>query len=191
MASPAEIVKFWIDDTEEKLWYIVSEDLDAKIIAQFQADWELAMEGQLRDWWETAEGSLAFIILTDQFSRNMFRGDGRSFASDAIARDCARHAIAWGQDLETPKPARQFFYTPLIHSENLADQAWNIELSKARLAEDPNEVMVHALAHQMQIQKFGRFPARNAALGRDSTPQEQEFLNNGGYGKLVESLQSS
>ena len=109
MASPIKSVKFSIDDKEEKLWQIVSEDLDAEIVERFKVDWELAMDGQLRDWWETAEGSFAFIILKIQFLRKMFRGDPRSFASDAITRGCECHAIAWGRIWKPPSPRGSFF----------------------------------------------------------------------------------
>lgn len=188
MVEPEEIITFWIHETKQSEWYTGSVALDTSIKSRFHSSWSLAMAGELRDWWKSAEGSLGFLILTDQFPRNMFRDHADSFASDAIARDCARHAIAWGQDLEIQPPARQFFYTPFTHSENAADQAWNVQLVLSRIEMNADAQVPHAWAHQAQIEKFGRFPARNKALGRSSTPEEKAFLDNGGYGALVNSF---
>ena len=121
-------------------------------------------------------------ILTDQFPRNMFRRDPRAFATDALALRLADAAIAAGHDMATPEPARQFFYLPFEHSESLADQDRAIALFAERM---PGENLRHARLHRDAIAAFGRFPWRNAALGRTSTPAEQALLDAGGYGALV------
>ena len=116
--------------------------------------------------------------MLDQFPRNMFRGDARSFASDRKARAVAKAAIQRGHDLRIEPPARQFFYMPLMHSEFLPDQEKSVRLF---LLNAPGENLQHAQAHRAVIRRFSRFPYRNAALGRRSTPKEEEFLAAGGY----------
>src|SRR5699024_3769522 len=116
-----EINRFWLEETGPKLWYMPTEDLDNAIRDRFQAAWEDA-EAVTAGWLDRPEGTLAALILTDQFPRNMFRNDPRAFATDALARRIARDALPAGHDLATPEPGRQFFYLPFEHSEDLADQ---------------------------------------------------------------------
>ena len=180
--SPAEVVGFWVDEVGADGWYARSTSLDQTIRDRFRPAWEAAAT-LAPDWAARGpEGALAALILTDQFPRNMFRGDPRAFATDALALRLADAAIAAGHDMATPEPARQFFYLPFEHSESLADQDRAIALFAERM---PGENLRHARLHRDAIAAFGRFPWRNAALGRTSTPAEQALLDAGGYGALV------
>ena len=179
--TPQEITQFWLDEVGEKGWYQQSDDLDALIRERFLTSWENAAE-LTRDWTGNAQGALAALILTDQFPRNMSRGDPRSFATDPMALRIADEAVNNGLDLAIPVPARQFFYLPFEHSEVLADQDRAVGLCAEFL---PGETLRHAHLHRATIRTFGRFPWRNAVLGRENTPQEQALLDAGGYGALV------
>lgn len=180
--TPQEINRFWLEEVGEAGWYIQSDALDRQIRDRFMALWQDA-ENATRPWLDGAEGALAALILTDQFPRNMFRGDPQSFATDALARRIADRAIAQGFDMATPEPQRQFFYMPFEHSEDLADQDRAVALFARNM---PGENLRHARLHRDTIAKFGRFPWRNQALGRESTPAEQALLDAGGYGALVQ-----
>ena len=181
MTRPDEINHFGLDEVGEKGWYEKSDALDQTIRDRFLATWERA-DTLADDWCATPEGALAFLILTDQFPRNMFRGDPRSFATDALALRMADQAIARGFDLATPEPQRQFFYLPFEHSEQLAHQDRCVELFRERM---PGENLHHARMHREAIAAFGRFPWRNEALGRDPTEEEKKVMEAGGYGALV------
>src|SRR5262249_9761011 len=137
-----------------------------------------AAAGLLAAWEEDAESALALLIVLDQFPRNMFRGDPRIYAADPVARAVADRAIARGFDRRYAPPERQFFYLPLEHSENLADQERCGALNRA--AEDADGVK-WAEIHADIIRRFGRFPHRNRILGRTTTPEEQAFLDAGGF----------
>jgi len=187
MSDPATVLSFWLDFVGPKGWYEVNPKVDGAITAQFGAVWQAALDGKLDHWIDGSTGTLAFLILTDQFPRNMFRGDPRAFATDPLARDAARRALAQGWDQDAPAPERQFFYLPFEHSEDPADQALAVDCFINRM--DNPETALHARAHQAIIQRFGRFPFRNAALGRTSTDEEQTFIANGGYGAIVRELQ--
>lgn len=184
MSDPIEILDYWLGQVGEEGWFAGGEDLDGEIRDLFLEDWQAARDGGLDHWVESPAGALAYLVITDQFSRNMHRGRAEAFATDAQARAAARKALVAGWDLDVPEPERMFFYLPLEHSENLDDQAEAVALITERLAQDP-EMAVHARAHQDIIRRFGRFPGRNAALGRADTPQEAEFLAGGGYAALV------
>ena len=188
MVTAAKINKFWLEDVEPKAWYSVDPELDAEITDRFLEARNAAVAGALDHWKSTAEGSLALLILIDQFSRNMFRGDPRSFEGDAKAREIAREAIYNRQDLEVSQPGRSFFYLPFMHSETLADQDFGIDIQRQRNATEDD--LLHAHAHREIIAEFGRFPFRNKALGRETTPAEEVFLEEGGYGAIVRKLQS-
>ena len=188
MATASEINHFWIEETGPKGWFMGGEELDNTIRARFMPDWEEAAEGARGLWLTDAEGALAYLILTDQFPRNMFRGDGRSFLLDPLARAAAKLAIAQGWDLTVPEPQRQMFYLPLMHSENLVDQDRSVALHDARMSGDDRTL--HARAHRDVIREFGRFPYRNDALGRVSSAAERAYLDAGGYRLSVERLQS-
>jgi len=189
IAGQDEVLEFWLNEIGPAGWYVAVPEVDGKIAQRFMATWHAAHDGGLSDWADTPEGALALLIVTDQFSRNMFRGDGKSFATDALARDVARGAIARSFDLETPEPQRVFFYMPFEHSEALADQDTSVALMTARLSgEEGAEFAHHARVHREIIRRFGRFPYRNAALGRDTTAAEEAFLKAGGYGAMVREM---
>lgn len=188
MDDPVSVLDFWLGEVGEKGWYRGDADLDALCRDRFLDLWQAAEGGGLEHWVEGTVGSLAFLILTDQLPRNMFRGTARAFATDGLARAAARKAVAEGWDLGAPEPERQFFYLPFEHSEEMADQETGIALMAERLPASP-ENLLHARAHAEIIRRFGRFPFRNAALGRVSTPEEEAFLAEGGYGAVVRRLE--
>jgi uncharacterized protein (DUF924 family) len=165
------------------------EALDARIRDRFLPTWEAAMEGRLGLWLTTPPEALAYVLVLDQFPRNMFRGRPDSFASDRYARAAAKTAIGREWDLRVGERERAFFYLPLEHSENLVDQDRAVRLFKARLPA-ATDLLLHARAHRDVIRRFGRFPGRNAALGRPDTPEEAEWLGQGGYPALVEAMKA-
>lgn len=188
MANPEEILTFWLDEVGPEGWYSGGEELDAQIRERFEDTYNRACEGALSLWLTYPSGTLAYIILTDQFPRNMFRGTPRAFATDRLARSAAKAAIARGWDLRIDEPARQFFYMPLVHAECLVDQDRAVRLIKTRMPETGADNLLHARAHREVIRQFGRFPNRNEAIGRDTPPAEAEFLERGGYGAMVREL---
>jgi len=189
MTGPEDVLNFWLDHVGPDGWYETSEALDANIRTKFKAAWEGACEGRYSLWLTYPSGALAYIILTDQMPRNMFRGGSKAFASDRAAMAAAKSAIGKGWDLKIDEPARQFFYLPLMHSENLCDQDRCVRLLCERMPEHGAQNLLHARAHRAVIRKFGRFPYRNASLSRMSTPAELAYMSEGGYGTTVRSLQ--
>ena len=185
MVSPEEVLRFWLDDIGPRGWYQASDALDAQVRERFANAWENAHAGSYGLWLTYPNGTLAYIILTDQFPRNMFRGEGRAFATDRAGRTAAKVAINRGWDMRIDEPARQFFYLPLMHSENLCDQERCVRLICERMPAHGPDNLLHARAHREVIRRFGRFPHRNAALGRASTEAERSFEEAGGYGALV------
>jgi uncharacterized protein (DUF924 family) len=177
IASPEDVVTFWRAAGPRK-WYKKDAAFDAEISARFLATHEAATAGQLTAWEASPDGALALLILLDQFPRNMFRGSARAFATDAMARAVANRAIAKGHDQHFAMPERNFFYLPFEHSENLADQERCIALARATGDAD---ALKWAQLHADIIAKFGRFPHRNAVLDRVTTPDEQAFLDAGGF----------
>jgi uncharacterized protein (DUF924 family) len=142
------------------------------------SSYELAAHGRLEDWRNEPRSCLALILLHDQFPRNMFRDTARAFKTDAKARELSHHAIASGFDRQLSPVMRMFFYLPLEHSENLEDQLESVQLARALAAENPDQAIVlkSAEQHLEVIRRFGRFPSRNHALGRQSTAEEMDFL---------------
>ncbi len=191
MQGPEEILKFWLDEVGEKGWYLSDDALDETIRERFQETWEAACDGKFSLWLTYPTGTLAYIILTDQFSRNMFRGTGAAFKSDRIALCAAKHAINKKWDLKIDEPARQFFYLPLMHSENLCDQERCVRLMKERMPKGGASNLLHARAHRQVIRLFGRFPYRNEALLRSSTTPERDYVTGGGYGATLRDLQAT
>ena len=173
--SPNEVLDFWFKETPSAKWFASDPSFDAEIRSRFEALWRLGCAGGLAHWENENNGALALVILFDQFPRNMFRGTAEAFASDALAREMAKRAIAQRRDLEVPASIRSFFYLPLTHSEHLADQEACVRLTKERLGEE-HFTYRYALSHKAAVERFGRFPARNAALGRTSTGDELAFL---------------
>jgi uncharacterized protein (DUF924 family) len=177
LPTAAEVIAFWREAGADR-WFKKDPVFDEEIRWRFLGASEAAAAGKLSHWEQTAEGALALLILVDQFPRNMFRGQARAFASDALARAITAGAIVRGFDSQVPADMRAFFYVPFEHSENLADQERGIALYKA--AGDA-EGLKWAELHADIIRRFGRFPHRNPALGRVTTPEEQAFLDGGGF----------
>lgn len=176
-ATPHDITGFWRVAGPKK-WFAKNPNFDSAIQLKFEPVHYMAALGRHDKWMESAEGSLALLILLDQFPRNMWRNTGHAFATDGKARQIARHAVATGQDLEIEPALRTFCYLPFEHSEDMADQDESVRLFTA-LA-DP-DTLTYAQLHRDIIVRFGRFPHRNACLGRLTTPNEQEFLDEGGF----------
>jgi uncharacterized protein (DUF924 family) len=174
LVDPREILDFWFRETPPELWFSSDPEFDALIRRKFEESWRRAAEGGVSQG-HRMEEALALIILFDQFPRNMFRGTAQAYATDREVYDVARAALKRGFDLEAPIGIRQFFYLPLMHSESLADQELCLGLTRERLG-DSHSSCEYALRHRDVIARFGRFPARNAALGRASTPEEEDYL---------------
>ena len=177
IATPAEIVAFWLQAGPGK-WFSKDGAFDADIRARFLPAHEAAMAGALHGWEAAPESALALLLLLDQFPRNMFRGTPRAFASDASARAVADRAIARGFDRAVAPHSRSFFYLPFMHSEELADQERCVALY---IAAQNDDGLKWAHEHADIIRRFGRFPHRNAVLGRTTTAEEAAFLADGGF----------
>ncbi|MGV8987011.1 MAG: DUF924 family protein [Cypionkella sp.] len=190
MSDPVDILDFWLGEVGPKGWYAGGAELDAQCREGFSELWQAARDGGLDHWVEGTVATLAYLILTDQLPRNMHRGTADSFATDPLALTAARKALDEGWDLGAPEPERQFFYMPFEHSEDSADQALGVQLMEERMPSDP-EMALHARVHQQMIARFGRFPTRNSALDRVTTPEEAAFLADGGYAALVKALRAS
>jgi uncharacterized protein (DUF924 family) len=175
--TPAGILAFW-RDAGPKRWYTPDAAFDAEVRRRFLDLWQRAAAGELSAWEASDDGALALVIVLDQFPRNMFRDDIRTYASDAQAREVAQRAIDRGVDARIDPVLREFLYLPFMHSEHLADQQRCIELSRAA---GHTESLKWAEHHADIIRRFGRFPHRNRLLGRATTPEEQAFLDQGGF----------
>lgn len=173
----SDIVAFWHEAGPER-WFKKDPAFDEEIRLRFLAIHEAAADGMLRDWEKSPEGTLALLILLDQFPRNMFRGQARAFATDPMARTVAAGALVRGFDAQVPADMRSFFYLPFEHSEDMADQERALALYNAA---GDTENLKWAEIHADIIRRFGRFPHRNATLGRATTAEEQAFLDQGGF----------
>jgi len=166
-------------NTARRAWFVKSADFDAACREAFLPMWEAAAAGESDTWSASPEGACARVVLLDQFPRNLFRADPRSFATDAQALALAKHIVATGMDRQMPTPYhRMFCYMPFEHSEALADQDECVRLMGAMREEKvgPDDGLEWAEKHRAIIRRFGRFPHRNAVLGRTSTPEETAFL---------------
>ncbi|TGT91513.1 MULTISPECIES: DUF924 family protein [unclassified Mesorhizobium] len=170
------VTKFWRDAGEDA-WFEKNDAFDADFRARFLDLHYAAARRECDDWSGHAEGSLALMILLDQFPRNCFRGTGHMFATDPLAKHFAQKAVSAGHDLALEPEVRVFLYLPFEHSENLADQDRSVELHTARAEFN----LKYALEHRDIIQRFGRFPHRNKMLGRETTAEEKAFLDDGGF----------
>lgn len=170
------VTKFWRDAGEDA-WFEKSDAFDRDFRNRFLELHYAAARRECDDWSAHAEGSLALMILLDQFPRNCFRGSAHMYATDPLARYFADRAIAAGQDLELDEQLRVFLYLPFEHSESLADQQRSVELTAARAP----DYLKYAEEHLEIVQRFGRFPHRNLMLGRATTAEEQAFLDGGGF----------
>ena len=164
-------------------WFRKDEKVDAEIRSRFGELHAAAARRELDDWRRERESMLALVVVLDQFSRNLFRNDPRAFAQDAYARECAREALKRGDDRESLPVERMFLYLPFEHSEDRGDQARSLELMKS-IDEFPETrgMSGWAMKHKVIVDRFGRFPHRNGCLGRESTPEEVEFLKTPGSG---------
>ncbi len=174
MTTPSEILTFWFDSVDDHHWFVRDERVDAEIRRRFLSLYERAAAGWHDGWRDSVDAGLALIVVLDQFPRNLFRESARAFATDAKARSVARIALARGHDMAVPIRRRQFFYLPFEHSENMADQDLCVRLARERIAEE--KFIDFARRHREAIRNYGRFPGRNRALGRMSTPAEVAYL---------------
>ncbi len=175
--SPEDVLNFWRTGGPDR-WWSKDEAFDAEIRDRFARVWHAARAGQLSSWQTSDDGTLALVIVLDQFPRNMFRSDARAFSTDAIAREVALRAIAERRDRRIDENLRAFVYLPLMHSEDLADQERCVALFR-QSGDEAN--LKYAMEHANIIRQFGRFPHRNPVLGREMTPEEAAFLENGGF----------
>ena len=197
MDRSEEIVRFWfagvdgdgwqIPEERRDYWFGKDDAVDADLRSHFGTDVERAAAGLLKNWEASARGRLALILLLDQFPRNIHRGKPAAFAHDGEALRLCREGLAFGHDLELRPAERAFFYLPLEHAEDREAQAEAVRLYEALLAGAPamvrhifQEFFDYAVAHQRIIDRFGRFPHRNAILGRKTTEEEAEFLKQPG-----------
>ena len=185
-ARPGEILAFWFGEHDETRaeWFKKDAAFDAQIAERFGTRVEDALAGGLDSWDSQPDSALARILLLDQFTRNMFRGTARAFAGDAQALHSARALVASGQDRQFSGVRRQFTYLPFEHSEDLAHQRTCVQLFEQLARDEPERASLveWALRHHDVVARFGRFPHRNAALGRTSSAAEIEYLNQPGSG---------
>jgi len=195
VTTPGQVLDFWLGDgitqdwpTQDlgKRWFSGGAELDAEIRARFGAAVDEALAGGLRDWEQPPLHRLALIILLDQFTRNIFRSTARAFAGDTRAQQLVRQAVTAGEDQQLPWAARLFLYMPLMHAESPALQDECVARFTRLVADAPEALkqrlqgnLDYAHQHRDIIALFGRFPYRNAALGRADTPEEQDFLQRG------------
>lgn len=200
IAPPDAVLRFWFGTTrpgntealaQKTLWFAKSDALDEQIRQQFGSAVQAAIAGDLQDWERDPWSALALIVLLDQFTRNIYRGNAEAFAGDARALALSLRLQADGADQQLPAVARVFVYLPMEHSEDWAMQARSVQAFTALVESEAGEPDVqaylrgsldYAQRHQVVIAQFGRFPHRNAALGRANTPQEAQYLAQPGAG---------
>jgi uncharacterized protein (DUF924 family) len=176
-----EIVHFWFEETEPQLWFQNNPQFDAIIKDRFSVTYEMAKEGLSNHWAADEDGALALCIVLDQFPRRIFRDRAAAYETDEKALLIAKQAVNRGFDKLMRHEKRFFLYMPYEHSERMSDQKRNLELFKAMEKENPL-AYAHAQRKYKTMEKFGRFPERNAALGRATTPEEQAYLDTyGGF----------
>jgi uncharacterized protein (DUF924 family) len=194
-----EILYYWFGrlesdgappDRHVKMWFSSSKEIDADIKFRFELDLKRAVEGKLDSWLDVPRGSLALIILIDQFSRNVYRGTPKAFEGDSVAVKACLNGIEKGFDISLHPIERLFYYTPLMHSEDLEIQMTSLECftmleklftSPPSIASIISRSKMCAEKHYLMIEKFGRFPHRNKIIGRSSTAEELRFLKDSGY----------
>jgi uncharacterized protein (DUF924 family) len=170
------VVEFW-REAGPSMWFAKDPAFDRRFRERFALLYEAAARDELRDWLKTPKGALALVLLLDQYPRNSFRGTPRMYATDTLAREVTGQAIEAGHDRTVSNDLAKFFYLPYAHSENLTDQDRGVALVR-RLGEPD---LAHAEHHRDIIRRFGRFPHRNPILGRAMKPEEQRYLDEGGY----------
>ena len=175
--TPADILAFWREAGYDR-WYRKDGAFDDEVRRRFFGLWQEAAAGKLSSWEASDDGALALVIVLDQFPRNMFRDDARTYASDALAREIAGRAIGRGVDARIDPKLLEFLYMPFMHSEELPDQLRCVELFRKS---GNTKNLKYAEDHADIVRRFGRFPHRNPVLGRATTPEEQAFLDGGGF----------
>lgn len=175
MSTPTEVIAFWREAGAGK-WFNGGNAFDALCRQRFEKAHMAAARRELDSWMDTAEGALALLLLLDQIPRNIFRGNGHAFATDGLALQHARNAVEAGLDAQIDSDLRTFMYMPFEHCEDMTMQDRSVEL----MAPLGKRQLDYAKAHRDLIKRFGRFPHRNTALGRISTPEEQKWLDAGG-----------
>lgn len=176
-----EVLKFWFEETMPAQWFQKNLDFDEEIRARFLCTYEMVTKDLCHDWARDPDGILSLCIVLDQFPRNMFRNSPKAFGTDDKALLVAKDAIHKGFDIVLPPIKRRFVYLPFEHSEKLADQRKSVTLFETMKETDPLGYE-YALKHHDVIEKFGRFPHRNAVLGRESSQEELEYLEKfGGF----------
>jgi len=168
------LIDFWFSDEAKRYWFKSTQAFDKRLVDSYADTWEQAKNGALDYWQRSAEGSLALVIVLDQFPLNMFRGTAKSFSTEAKSREVARAAIEKDFDKELPTNQKSFMYMPFMHSEDLADQVLGVEYFSQPGLESNFRFARH---HFGIVERFGRFPHRNKILGRDSTEAEIKYLN--------------
>ena len=176
-AKAEQVLHFWFEE-HAKDWFVKNAAFDAEVRSRFLDLHEAAAAGQLVHWADDPRCCLALVIVLDQFPRNMFRGEARAFATDALACSAARVILERGWHRQMAQPEQLFAYLPFEHSEALADQVLSCDLMK----DFDTDQLRYAIRHREIIERFGRFPHRNGLLGRDSTAAEIEFLKEPGSG---------
>jgi uncharacterized protein (DUF924 family) len=182
ITTAADIRDFWFVQSGPAKWYMVSAVFDAQMRRKFSdlvEEQSKLLKSGTHPWLDDAEDALALVLLLDQFPRNIWRGSGKAFAFDEQAREVSKAMISKGFDWAIAEDQRAFVYMPFMHSERLEDQDYCIALADDRL--EGNGTHNHALKHREVITRFGRFPYRNEALQRQTTKDEDEYLNSGGY----------
>lgn len=177
MSNPAEIVNFWFEDIDRSLWFKKDAGFDRLLAERFGALHTQAALGELSDWRDTPHGRLAEIIVLDQFSRNLFRDSPKAFAQDGMALVLAQEAVRTGADAQLSAQERVFLYMPYMHSESPAIHETAVQLFTGNGIQGNLDF---ELKHKAIIERFGRYPHRNALLGRNSTPEELAFLSQPG-----------
>ncbi len=181
MTKPDDILAFWTAAGPDK-WFAKDDAFDAFIRSDYLAAHFAASRGEYASWEETAEGALALLVLLDQFPRNLFRGSAHAFATDGLARAVASRALDRGFDEIVDQSLAIFFYLPFEHSENPSDQEISVSLFTRHFERTADRVSLdYAIEHRDIIARFRRFPHRNAALGRETTPEEKAYLESGGF----------
>jgi uncharacterized protein (DUF924 family) len=182
-----EVLEFWFGREDEpgyggfrEEWFRKDPEFDRKVRDRFEGLHEQAAAGALDDWRQDARGCLALVIVLDQFPRNMYRGDPRSYATDRKAQETAEYAVDHALDRELPEFQRAFLYMPFMHSEDLEHQRSAVELFGKLQEWGGSDPTHYAVLHMEIVERFGRFPHRNEVLGRPTTPEEAEFLQEPG-----------
>jgi len=176
-AEIRSVLDFWFSETQPRQWFVKDPAFDAEITHRFADIHTRAQAGDLDAWGDLSEGALALVVVLDQFPRNMFRNSPESFATDAQALAIAKRAIDAGFDQQVTERQRSFFYLPFEHSEDVHDQERSIALFRAL---GNTDLLDWAQKHKIIIDRFGRFPHRNAVLGRVSNAEEEDFLAQAG-----------